>query len=532
MKEIATHISTVTVFRDGARVSRIGKTELSAGEQTVKVSGITRYAEPDSFRVKGKGNAVLRGIDVKQVSHTYEPEGDVKELYEKLKGLERDRAEIEDDIQMQTSRGERLNLVMSQFSSDFGKWYSVGETPLEQFTKMDKSTSSLIHDSKEAIRELQEKLEKTNAEIASVQRNINRIQGQRRTETINEVLINLEVKESTPLELEVTYQLQKASWQPTYDIDIGELTTSVKRIAVVRNQTLEDWEDVNLAVSTASAQPIEAVDPSPYYVDVWIPQPAGFGMATSRSAAPAEMKKEKAYDFDDELEDGLVSELAEEPAPDIIEEYAEPVESLGGITVFNVPGEVSIPADTDPHPVTLTLEEFESRRLHFWNAAAMAEAVAQDEITNGDSVLLPGNVNVYAAGDFIGETYLNMQAPREKFRLGTRVAYDLKVEKKLIEKDTEKAGLTRGKKKRGYKYSLEIKSYAKQDITIKVVDVIPHSNSEKITVELISPSLPIKKEELGVLEWETAIEAGAEFKINYGYEVEWEKDVSIRPPLP
>ncbi|MFW9926410.1 MAG: DUF4139 domain-containing protein, partial [Candidatus Thorarchaeota archaeon] len=124
------------------------------------------------------------------------------------------------------------------------------------------------------------------------------------------------------------------------------------------------------------------------------------------------------------------------------------------------------------------------------------------------------------------------QAPREKFRLGTRVAYDVKVEKKLIEKDTEKAGLTRGKKKRGYKYSLEIKSFAKQDITIKIVDVIPHSNSEKITVELIALSLQAKKEELGVLEWETKIQSGTESKIDYAYEVEWEKEVSIRPPLP
>lgn len=77
-----------------------------------------------------------------------------------------------------------------------------------------------------------------------------------------------------------------------------------------------------------------------------------------------------------------------------------------------------------------------------------------------------------------------------------------------------------------------MQNFGKQEITIKVVDVIPHSNSEKIEVELAPPSLSTKKEELGVLEWETKIEAGAELKIEYSYEVEWEKDVSIRPPLP
>jgi uncharacterized protein (TIGR02231 family) len=531
MKEITTQISTVTVFRDGARVVRTGKTELSAGEQVVKVSDITRYAEPDSFRVKGKGKAVLKGIDVKQISRTYEPEGDVKELKEELKILQRERSEINDKIQLQQARGERLNQVMNQFSTEFGKWYSVGETAMDRFTSMDKTAGGLIRDSKKMIRKLESELEELDVKIASLQENINRIQGERRTETVNEVLVSLDAIQSTPLELEVTYQLRTASWQPTYDVDILEEKTSVKRIAVVRNQSLEDWEEVSLAVSTASAQPVEAIVPTPYYVDVYTPD---YGFVASRSAAaPMEMKKEKA-DYDDELEEEIIlgDGLIEEPMPEMIEDYAEPIESLGGITVYNVPGEVSIPADIDPHPVTLTLEEFDSRKLHYWNASAMAEAVAQDEITNGNSVLLPGDVKVYAAGDFIGETHLDLKAPREKFRLGTRVAYDVKAEKKLVEKDTDKVGITRGKRKRGYKYALELKNFAKQEVTLKVVDVIPHSNSEKIEVEITSMSTPTQKEELGVLEWEIKIDPDAEFKIEYEYEVQWEKDVSIRPPLP
>ena len=296
MKEITTQISTVTVFRDGARIVRTGKTELAAGEQVVKITDITRYAEPDSFRVKGKGNAVLRGIDVKQVSRTYEPEGDVKEIYEKLKALEKERAEIEDRIQLQTARGERLNVVMNQFSSEFGKWFSVGESSMDQLSKMDKTGSEMIRDAKKTIRDLENELERIDAEIASLQDNINRIQGQRRTETVNEVLVNLDVKESTPLELEVTYQLRMASWQSTYDVDIGEDTTSVKRIAVVNNQTLEDWKDVGLTVSTASAQPVEAVEPNPFYVDVYTPQ--AFGMVASRSAAAPDAKKMEKYVID------------------------------------------------------------------------------------------------------------------------------------------------------------------------------------------------------------------------------------------
>ena len=201
----------------------------------------------------GKGKAILRGIDVKQVSRVFEPEGDVKELSNKLKELQRERVGIDDEMQLQRNRMDHLNIVMNQFSTEFGKWYSVGETPMEQMTKLDKTSLALIRESKKRIRELEETLDRIDTEIAALQSNINRIQGQRRTETVNEVAVNLLGKENTTLELEVIYQLRMASWQPTYDVDIGEEKSAVKRIAVVNNQTLEDWKDVKLTVSTASA---------------------------------------------------------------------------------------------------------------------------------------------------------------------------------------------------------------------------------------------------------------------------------------
>ena len=91
---------------------------------------------------------------------------------------------------------------------------------------------------------------------------------------------------------------------------------------------------------------------------------------------------------------------------------------------------------------------------------------------------------------------------------------------------------TRGKKRRDYKYRIELKNFSKETIEIRVVDRIPYSSSEKIEVELKTPSLIPKKTELGVIEWETSIESQKELAIEYSFEVEWEKEVSIRPPLP
>ena len=77
MKELDTIITSATVFRDGARIVRAGKTEVAEGEQIVRIGNITQHAHEDSFRVKGRGHAILRVIDVKRVTKTFEAKGDV-----------------------------------------------------------------------------------------------------------------------------------------------------------------------------------------------------------------------------------------------------------------------------------------------------------------------------------------------------------------------------------------------------------------------------------------------------------------------
>ncbi|NHJ13482.1 MAG: mucoidy inhibitor MuiA family protein [Candidatus Thorarchaeota archaeon] len=527
-KEMKTKIANVTVFRDGARVTRIGSTELVAGEQTVLIDGISQYAQNDSFRVKGRGAALLKGIDVSTKSATFEPEGNLKELLAKLEELEKQRGQVEDKIEYQQSRLTSLNAILGQFSGEFGKWFAAGESSLEQLEEMDGASSKIALDAKKKLRALQEEIDGVNSEIQAVQNNISRVRGERRVETTTLVKVLLDVKESTKIELDVTYQLGGAGWTPTYDVDIGDEKSAVKRIAMVSNQTLEDWKDVGLVVSTSSARPVEAVKSSPFYVDIMSAYPTTGAFGTGIEG----MADARAYDRDEEPEAFEMAEDAYEPEPIMEQSYATASETLSGTVIYEVPGKITLFSGEEPQPVTLTEEAFDSRRLYYWNAYAMPEVVAQDEITNGDSVILPGSVKVFAAGDFLGETSVHLIAPREKFRLGTRIAYDVKAEKKLVEKDTEKAGLVGGKRKRGYKYRLELSSYAKKPVNVRVVDRIPHSNSEKIKVELKPPAISYKKMELGVIEWELAIEPQKKVEVEYEFEVSWEKDVTISPPLP
>ncbi len=526
---LETKITDVTVFRDGARVTRRGQAMLASGENVLIVGGITQHAHEDSFRVRGTGNASLKSIDVKRVSKTFEPEGELQRLREELEQLTRRRDRINDSIQYQQKRKDRLSDVLSTFSSNFGEWYAIGQAKAESLTVIDNTIMEMLKDCMKTLRALSEELREVELAIRATENNIQRIQGQRRIDTLTEVRVTLNTTQSTKIELELEYQVAKAGWSSTYDVDTSETEARVKRIALVTNNSLEDWIDVALTVSTASARPVEAVKGEPFYIDVrervrshvpygpdvkaedvaGIPRPAPSMLAQQyeKSAEPYEMAK-------------------------AAETYAEASETLGGTTVYTVPGRLTIVSEREPQPVTLTEESFSCSRLHYWNAYAMPEVVVQDEISNGDSVLLPGKVMTYAEGDFVGESRIGLIAPREKFRIGTRTVYDVKAEKRLVLKDTEKAGISRGKKRRAYVYRLEIKNFSKRTVTIRIVDRIPNSVSEKIVVTLESTSLPPKSVEMGIIEWLTTVEPDKELQIEYRYSVEWDSAVQIVPELP
>lgn len=523
MTDLHTTISKVTVFRDAARVTRTGKVKLEPGPHKVLVSGITNYAQADSFRVKGHGPAKLSSIDVQSRSEVYEPSDDIKPLYSELKDLEKKRIGIQDEIEFQQSRLAQIDGMVTEFSNHFGAVYAANEGDIKSLTEMDKKATKLVTDVQSKLRSLNEELIEIDDKMQVLRNNIGLINSRRRTVHTFNVEVSLDVASAAEIELEVTYQTAGAAWTPRYDVDLHPEKAKLRRLAMVMNQTQEDWSDIDLIISTATARPIEAVEGRPFFISEYRPPPV-------RSMARDKRKLRAAKP---------AMKLAEAPAgappappPEIVEEFAEAVETVSGIAVYELPKKMTVPSDDERHPVTLIEEELGSSTVHYWYAEGMAEVVAQDKVVNNDSVILPGKMKVFSQGDYIGETSVGQISPREEFKIGTRVAYDVKAEKKLVEREMEKAGVLRGKLRRAYRYRLEIHSYSKRKVNIEVVDRVPHSNSTQIEVKVDWEKLAAKKHELGVIEWQRELEPNEKKNIEYDYEVVWEKDVTISPPLP
>lgn len=522
MTTLQTTISNVTVFRDAARVTRTGKVKLEPGPHKVIVQDITNYAQNDSFRVKGKGPAKLSSIDVQSVTDVFEPSADIKPLYDELKVLEKKRIEIQDEIEFQQSRMGQIDSMVTVFSNHYGMVIAANEGDMKSLTDMDKKATSLVSDIQKKTRELNEELQELDDKMQVLRDNIGKVNSERRTVSTYSVEVTLEVSKASDIELEVTYQTGGAEWSPRYDVDLLPEKANLRRLAMVRNRTEEDWIDVGLTISTATARPVEAIEGSPFYITAYDPS----AVVHARPTRDGRRYKSAAKPM------AVAGVAPPAPPPEIVEEFAEAVETVSGIAVYELPKKMTIPSDYEQHPVTLIEEEMKSSTVHYWYAEEMYEVVAQDKVTNNDSVILPGKVKVFSEGDYIGETSIDQISPREEFKIGTRVAYDVKAEKKLVEREMEKAGVLRGKLRRSYEYKLKIQSFSKRKVEIDIFDRIPHSVSTQIEVKMDWEKLTPKNHEIGVIEWHRELEPNEKKTIDYSYEVVWDRDVTISPPLP
>lgn len=526
MTNLQTTISNVTVFRDAARVTRTGKVKLEPGPHKVLVTGITNYAQTDSFRVKGRGPAKLSSIDVQSATEVFEPAADIKPLYDELKELEKKRIGTQDEIEFQQNRLVQVGNMAAEFTNHFGMVYAANEGDIKSLTEMDKKSSKLAGDIQQEIRKLNEEIQEIDDKMQVLRNNIGRINSERKTVSTYSVEVSLEVSSASEVELDVTYQTSGAAWAPRYDVDLYPEKAKLRRLAMVTNQTQEDWAEIDLIISTATARPVEAVEGRPFYITAYDPE-------LERAAFARDRRKDMLPRTSVKMRSAAVGGFAPPaPPPEIVEEFAEAVETVSGIAVYELPKKMTIPSDHERHPVTLIEEDLKSSTIHYWYAEGMSEVVAQDEVVNNDSVILPGKMKVFSEGDYIGETSVGQISPREEFKIGTRVAYDVKAEKKLVERDMEKAGMLRGKLRRSYKYRLELQSFSKRAIKIEVFDRVPHSVSTQIEIKIDWEKLAAVNQELGVIEWHRDLEPNEKKNIEYDYEVVWEKDVTISPPLP
>ncbi|MDO9294325.1 mucoidy inhibitor MuiA family protein [Bradyrhizobium sp.] len=514
-------VDAVTVYPDGASVTRLITLDLPSGDSTLVAKDFPLTLDPSSLRVEGEAGAkfTIGAIDTRPPRAA--PPVNLPELDKRIEALKDERANLAGAINAATARRKFAERFAESSPAGLG---DKGEArPIAEWRAAFAAVAEEVAGADTAIRDAERKQRDIDREIA-------RLESDRATKPPNklEVRIDLAAATAAKATLRVTYAVRQARWAPLYDARLDTGTKDRKpglelvRRAEITQSTGEDWSNVALAVSTVrTARGGSAPELNSLIVKYPQPPRPLAGGALSDAAKPRSMQAP------------MSAPMAAESVARRADEQEAAVEVGGFQVTFRIPGRVSLGASEGAKSLrvsTATIApDLAVRSAPVRDPSAFLEArFVQGE----DAPLLPGRVSIYRDGVFVGRGQMASAAKGEPVRLGFGADDKIKIERTVVKRNEGSAGLivtTSKTDERSFKTT--VRNGHDFPIRIAIEDQLPVSENEEIQVEMLPSTTPPTatnlRERRGVLEWAFEAKPGEVKDIAFAWRVRWPKDKGV-----
>ncbi|MCX4389969.1 mucoidy inhibitor MuiA family protein [Micromonospora peucetia] len=521
--EIEAPIVGVTVYPDRARVTRLGGTRLAAGEHRIRIAPLPLGLRRDSLRVGGRGAATVLGVDVTTHRQARSADRQVSELERRRRALAEDLAEADDAYEIEAERGQFLARLAERAGGTYARALAAGDAAPTDVAAFADSVAGQLTDSRTRRRGLARRRTELTDELAAVERQLQATKGKRKPDRLAaEVTVSVDVDDAE-LELELTYLVDGARWQPSYDLRLVDETVALTWFGLVSQDTGEDWPECELQLSTARPAVATAVpELSPWYLDRVRPVPPRVLPATMVGGMPPPPPAPAG------APPATGRAAFAGPPPPMMQASVAEVEQGVAAATYRPARPIAVPADGSAHRATVAVLELPARLDHVTVPLRAPEAHLRATVRNTSAhTLLPGPAAVFHGADFVATTRLPVWAPGEETELALGVDDRLRVERKLGRRSDTRATLG-STRRREVEYRISVANHTPRPATVEVRDQLPVSRDDGVSVReatLVPP--PAERTELGELTWRLRLGPGESGEITMGFRVEIAKGVDL-----
>ena len=538
--DVSSHIDAVTVYPDGAMVTRLAEVSLPQGASTLLIKGLPSVLDPASLRVEATadGTLAIGAVETRLVPGEAKPVVDA-DLEANISGLREDSEKVAARIDaLDTKR----NSVIHYGAADPGKLAGGKSVDPALWKSAWDAVGDALLQVNEELRVARARKAELAAEIATLERA--RPAQPRPGSPKHDVAIAVETNGELKASLSLVYRVSQAAWTPRYDAKLDTGTKDEKpslelvRRAEISQRTGEDWQDAKLAVSTVRTQGgTAAPEVTPLIVSFNDAVVEGaFGGAAQRASVTP--KAAPAASVPAPMGVPGVSDAAklESPAPVLAKPVLATLDAGPFQASFAVPGRVNVPRDGSSKTFALSTATIAPDLI-----ARVAPALDQTAyldvsfVQNEEAPLLPGEVAVQRDGVFVGKGRFPLVAPGDKATLGVGADDRIKVSRVPVrQKDTE-PGWIGSSRAQLSDFKTSVKNLHDSPIQVSVTDRLPVSDSNQIQVEALSSNTPATEKTVadkrGVQAWSFALAPNENKDIRFGWRLKWpfDRDILMHP---
>ena len=353
-------IKAVTVYPGSAKVSRVSKVAVNAGDNEILINNLPINLNESSLRVSGEGQGsfILGSVELFRNIKLDVVQEQEKELRQKIEEAQDSRKEIKDALSRSRSQLDYIKkMALGNDASKKNDEKSGGtyiNLTIEQWQQAWQTLDSATARAQEKIRLAEKSLENNDKLLNKLKRELQQIATNQKES--RSARLQVAAASAGELTLNLSYQINGARWEPVYDADLNTETGEIqfKTLAQISQRTGEDWRGVDVTLSTLRPSAgTQLPSLNPWVLD-FLPEP--MPMAESSSGM---FRNEVAMD----------SMVAMAPAP--IAKMAKPVRrmeqqqsrliSADFSAEYKIPGNISLDSGSNKRRFSLTSQDFKSK---------------------------------------------------------------------------------------------------------------------------------------------------------------------------
>ncbi|MGB3509113.1 MAG: mucoidy inhibitor MuiA family protein [Microcoleaceae cyanobacterium] len=528
-KIVNTEISQVTVYTDRARITRRGNLEVSGNEQELVITELPVTLEADSVRVTGAGKVAVQllGVRTEQVFKSELITEKLADLTQQIQDSEAQKRYVEDQIKAQKMQVTFVEDLSKKSVAEFSNSLAKRQIGLSETTELIGFLGQRYSEYSGAVAYYEKQLQELDKKLNFLYQELQELENHSPLESCK-VTIKIAVEESGDFQLEISYLVSQAGWKPVYDLAaISESDrVNITYLAEIKQTTGEDWENINLTLSTAKPE-ITSLPPQlePWYIDVPPQQAAQFPVMAMAAVSMNQAKLESTNGVINQEKAVEISPIEEEIAT---QTAMATILKSGSFVTFELEAKNHIPSDGAAHKVIIFNDDYPS----YFQFVAIPKLISfvyqQAIITNPHTgvTLLPGKINIFRDQIFIGTTQLEHIVPGQQFKVNLGVNEGFSIERELVEREVDKK-LIGNHRRTTYAYRLQITNLNEIETTLILQEQIPVSRDERIKIQLTQIYPKIQTSQIGLLEWELILQPQSTQEVYYQFVVENPPELTV-----
>ncbi|MFN0030692.1 MAG: DUF4139 domain-containing protein [Flavobacteriales bacterium] len=510
-KNIDTRISDVTIFMSGAQVTESGSVQLKEGENQLRLNDLTLYLDPNSIQVEGNSNYTIMSVR-HQVNYLLDQTTNprVKALQDSMSQAQLRNHEL---VALKTTVQEERELLHS--NRDIKGNNSV--LLAEDLKEMADFYRARFKEIEYKWLELTEQEKDNNEEINRLQYALNQL-NTRKGQNPSEILVTVRAEKASTTTLKLSYVVQNAGWYPVYDLRADDINSPIEFMyrAKVYQSTGNDWEDVNLTISTGNPN-VGGQAPIlyPWYVNLYEPMQYDYKRKANYDDAPAVYNETPSVSYDWEG-DKAKGEWATSAS------FTTTTNNTVS-TEFKISIPYDIPSDNQQYDVIMQEETLKASYAYVTIPKLDNDAFLRAQIVDwAQYSLLPGESNIYFKGTFVGKGYIDPALANDTLNISMGRDRAINIKRDQI-KEFCKTDFFGGKQKTTKAFEITVQNNKKQAIDVVIEDQIPISQNGDIEVETEELSGATHDATTGKVEWKVTIQPGEIAKKQLRFNVKYPK---------